>query len=108
MKKRKKKEKEKSKAKKSSWRATTMGWGGGGGMYWTSESKIYLTLKQTIDYHSLIISLRPMRCLFSEGLQNKNSITTQQANMETGVHHGKMKCQVVETAEPQLYCANPA
>lgn len=77
-------------------------------MYQISESKIYLPLKRTIHYHSLMISLRPMRCLFSKRLENKTSITTQQVNVETRVCHGKMKCQVVETAEPQPYRANPA
>lgn len=32
----------------------------------------------------------------------------QQANADTGVCHGKMKCQDVKTAEPKPYCANPA
>lgn len=40
-------------------------------------------------------------------LYNLNYLA-EQANAETGICHGKMKCQVVETAEPKPYCANPA
>ena len=40
-------------------------------------------------------------------LYNVNYLA-QQANAETRVCHGKMKCQVVATAEPEPPCANPA